>query len=272
MSVLSDFYGPPAWGTRYGVVDQYHPNGHHGLDLVHVQHAGIPALRAGRVVWREDRNSVLGNIIVVQVTPTDFDGYCHTLPIAKTGDTVQAGQVIGQVAGWDDFHGTAWTGPHTHLTNSSIYTGVLGVNTRDPAPVVLAVLGLSTASSNQSPLTDTEEEDMAKPILIQNTQPGTTNYGMVVLLGDNGYWTWLTAAQRDAWVFKGVEVWACTSGHFEYFIQTSRDQAAYLANLVGKAVPAAPAAPAVGDDELKALIAGIPDAVVKAQGAALSNG
>lgn len=141
MSVQS-FYSEARWGNRFGIKGpHYGANGHRGHDVKAAAGAAIPALRGGRVVL-VSYSSILGTYVVIEHAAGDFDGYCHvTRPVAQ-GAVLSQGQTVAFVAGAGDRPGSAWTGPHLHLTNGptqiSVHTGTV----RDPAPIIRSVLSI----------------------------------------------------------------------------------------------------------------------------------
>lgn len=104
-SHVSDYFGDrPEWDF------------HHGVDFAHGAGTPVPALRSGTVALR-DTHPDLGNYVVVQSGPNDYNGYCHLRGVPlELGQSVTQGQTIGYLAGYDDFHGSAWDGPHLHFT------------------------------------------------------------------------------------------------------------------------------------------------------------
>jgi len=110
-------------GPAFGVVDDWHPNGHRGCDYNGFK-AGTPLLAVNDgVIALVKESAILGNIVVLQVGK-HFFGYCHMqLPCAlKVGTKVKSGQVIG-FAGTT---GSASSGVHLHLTLSLNVNGVFG--------------------------------------------------------------------------------------------------------------------------------------------------
>lgn len=119
---------------------EYGPFGHHGQDIPCSTHEQEYALRAG-VVAIMGRSSVVGNYAAIKVAVGDYDGYCHWLAgtFPATGTVIAQSRPLGVAAGPADFHGSAWTGPHLHLTNGPTSVSVLGTDdVRDPAPIIRA--------------------------------------------------------------------------------------------------------------------------------------
>lgn len=135
------------------------PNGyHHGQDVPVAEHGAVYALRAGTVVVAARKPSpVLGYYYVIQVAPGDYDGYCHQLRIPAIGTNVTAGQLTSIAAGYNDAHGSAWSGPHLHYTNGPATFSVLGTDdVRDPRPVIRSVLA-GFAGGGSIPLDDSDD-------------------------------------------------------------------------------------------------------------------
>lgn len=110
-------------GPKFGVVDNWHPNGHRGVDYNGFG-SGEPlmAVADGKIVLVKF-SEVLGNVVVLQVGKLFF-GYCHLVkPCAlKVGTAVKAGQVIAHAG----TTGSASSGVHLHLTLSKVKEGVFG--------------------------------------------------------------------------------------------------------------------------------------------------
>lgn len=130
---VAEFYAQDRWGDLWGVtrvVNGRVTNPHRGHDVKAAGGETVPALRPGRVVLVSEASTsaILGYHIVVD-SGSGFDYYCHlrvgTRP--NVGAWVNAGDRVGLVAGWNDFHGSAWTGPHLHYGSGpnvrSVYEG-----------------------------------------------------------------------------------------------------------------------------------------------------
>lgn len=113
-------------GTKFGVVDADHPNGHRGTDWNKLKlGTKLPAVANG-VVSYVGKSEILGNVVVLKVKrkvlPTVYFGYCHmqkpcALPV---GTKLAVGDTIGLLGNT----GTASSGPHLHLTASFVAMGV----------------------------------------------------------------------------------------------------------------------------------------------------
>ncbi|ATB33619.1 GH25 family lysozyme [Melittangium boletus] len=136
------FYSEGQWRNRFGVTGPYYgPLGHRGLDIAASAGQAIPALRSG-TVRRVQYSSVVGHTIAIESAPGDFSGYDHVIRTrVSVGDFVQQGDIIAYAAGPGDDHGSAWSGPHLHLTRGSTDRCAFGENVSDPAPLIRSVLG-----------------------------------------------------------------------------------------------------------------------------------
>ncbi len=98
------------FGVGFGVVDSYHPRGHHGIDI----HAGygdpVRAVAYGRIV-SAGYDSSWGNFVRIDHGGGIYSLYAHLSQIAvHEGQVVAQGQVIGRVGC------TGWCfGPHLHF-------------------------------------------------------------------------------------------------------------------------------------------------------------
>lgn len=139
------FYAEGQWTSLFGVTGPYYgPAGHRGHDIAAGAGTGIPALRSG-YVRRVQYSSIVGNTIAIESAPGDFSGYDHVIRTrVSVGDYVQQGQIIAYVAGYGDDHGSAWSGPHLHLTRGTTNTCVFGEYVSDPAPLIRNILGTSS--------------------------------------------------------------------------------------------------------------------------------
>lgn len=107
------------WGDKFGATAG-RPNPHRGTDLQKPRFTKVPSYVSGTVV-DVVQNSVVGWYVVISIGGGRYIGYCHlragTMP--KIGAKIKAGDIIGEVAGTGDFTGSAWTGPHIHITETS---------------------------------------------------------------------------------------------------------------------------------------------------------
>lgn len=111
-------------GTRFGVVDKAHPNGHRGDDYNGLKvGTKLPAVSDGKIVlvqWSD----ILGNVAVLEVkrklVKNVYVGYCHMQKPAKLGAELKMGETVGFLGNT----GSASSGPHLHITGSYLKTGV----------------------------------------------------------------------------------------------------------------------------------------------------
>ncbi|KFA88421.1 GH25 family lysozyme [Archangium violaceum] len=141
-SNVQSFYAESRWTSRFGVTGPYYgPAGHRGLDIAASAGTGIPALRSG-YVRRVQYSSVVGHTIAVESAPGDYSGYAHVIRTrVSVGAYVQQGEIIAYVAGYGDDHGSAWSGPHLHMTRGSTDRCAFGEYVSDPAPLIRNILG-----------------------------------------------------------------------------------------------------------------------------------
>ena len=172
-----EFYADYDYKDPFGSLKD-RENPHRGSDILAEAGALVPAWRAGTVAG-VGRSSIIGDYVVVRDAFGQHEGYAHLVGIqVKTGDVVQVGSSLGKVAGHDDYHGSAWTGPHLHTTYgpaaSSVYTGKV----YDPWPEISKELA-TLASLGTTPIS---EEEM-KPYIIND---GKAYYLLVP--GRKGIW------------------------------------------------------------------------------------
>ncbi|MET0402038.1 MAG: GH25 family lysozyme [Cystobacter sp.] len=150
-SNVQSFYAEARWRNRFGVSGpDYGPLGHRGLDIGASAGQAIPALRSG-VVRLIQYSSIVGHTIAVESAPGDFSGYDHVIRTrVAVGDVVQQGDIIAYAAGPGDAHGSAWSGPHLHLTRGTTSRCVFGESVSDPAPLVRNVLGTGSGGGTSS--------------------------------------------------------------------------------------------------------------------------
>jgi GH25 family lysozyme M1 (1,4-beta-N-acetylmuramidase)/lysozyme family protein len=144
-SNVATFYAEGQWRNRFGITGPYYgPAGHRGLDIAASAGQAIPALRSG-IVRRVQYSSIVGHTIAIESAPGDFSGYDHVIRTrVAVGDYVRQGDIIAYAAGYGDDHGSAWSGPHLHMTRGSTDRCAFGENVIDPAPLIRYVLGTGT--------------------------------------------------------------------------------------------------------------------------------
>ena len=132
------------YGPLFGVVDNWHPNGHRGTDYNGFK-AGTPyfAVNDGVIVVNKF-SAVLGNVVVLQVGK-HFFGYCHMdkpSPL-KVGTKVVSGDIVG-TAGTT---GSASSGVHLHFTLSLVKDGVFGGKVYDADAFLKKVIAAQKAKA-----------------------------------------------------------------------------------------------------------------------------
>ena len=103
----------------FGLKDEYHPNGHRGVDYNGVpEGTPVKAVADGMTVVAVkgmEHSPGLGNSIVLQIG-SRFFGYHHLkdVPTLKVGDKVNAGDVVGKLGNTGKYS----HGAHLHFTLS----------------------------------------------------------------------------------------------------------------------------------------------------------
>lgn len=167
--------------TAYGAGGPfYDPNqGHRGAD--YDRDAGEPIYAYDDFqIQSIDSGSGLGvSVGVWRKTLGGFAGFAHVARIqGREGDWILKGQILAYVAGYGDYHGTLWTGPHIHTTEGGVsaYNCSVGIRPlQDPVPHINYMVfgdGSSTAGGGPTvpvdntvpanPNQEDEEEDMAQ--------------------------------------------------------------------------------------------------------------
>ena len=134
--------GKYKYGPLFGVVDQWHPNGHRGVDYNGFG-AGTPLLAVNDgVIVVNKWSDGLGNVVVLQVGK-HFFGYCHMVEASplKVGTKVKSGQQIGKAGTTGKFS----SGVHLHLTLSLLKDGVFAGKVYDADGFLKKVIAVQTA-------------------------------------------------------------------------------------------------------------------------------
>ncbi len=142
MALASEFYAPARWTDRWGSMVG-RPSPHKGLDIGAASRQVIPIHRSGRVVNVSRSDSVGGYFTLQAFDSGEFDTYCHIIPGVSVDVIYYRDQTAGWAAGYNDDHGSAWTGPHLHLCRSTSIGGwaTWGPWNLNPEEVLLAMLG-----------------------------------------------------------------------------------------------------------------------------------
>lgn len=206
MKSVLDFYSEVRWRNRHGVMgEHYGPTGHRGLDLAASVNESIPALRGGAVVYR-GKSSILGYYVVVQIGAEDFDGYCHVKNWTSKAYLKQ-GEKVAEVAGPNDYHGTAWDGEHLHITNGTKITSVHTDPRRNPEIVVRRIISQLGKKMNPN-------QRKSTVAVIRREQPTSKSKDLNRDFGANA------VATFDGWIYGetilGNNVWyrSPTGGYF----------------------------------------------------------
>lgn len=197
------FYARSRWGNLWHIKGPlYGPDGHRGHDIKTGAREAVPALRSG-VVEYVGESTILGPVVVIKVNATTYDGYAHLYGVTvEQGDIVSAGDYFARTAGYGDFHGSAWLGPHLHITDGAYAGSVYSGATRNPAIVINAILtsavvtpaaapkpavavAKANATTNTTPL---EEEEMPYE-LYRTVGPGAK--GRIGVAGGKSGFVWL---------------------------------------------------------------------------------
>ena len=109
-------------------------NPHRGFDVNrHGVGTPVPSLIDG-VVVRSERQSGLGNVVVVRRANGTYIGHAHLNErLVGVGASVSQGQAVGTLGNT----GTLTTGPHTHVTASKVSDNPSSGGVIDPLPYIL---------------------------------------------------------------------------------------------------------------------------------------
>lgn len=125
----------------FGSVNADHPTPHRGADYRRSAGQTVVAYEECTVIDSDLKSSVLGFCLVAQrKRDGKFIGWAHLLQGTRPGNgaVLQAGDKVGLVAGFNDYHGTAWSGPHIHTTEGSTAGHIYSGQNTDPAPDIAA--------------------------------------------------------------------------------------------------------------------------------------
>ena len=129
------------WGAPYGK-----PNAkvafHHGRDIIKPANTPIPSPVVGWVVALYT-SKYLGYCMVIRVGRGNYVGIAHSKSRRPIGYRVRLGTWIARVAGPRDFHGSEWTGCHTHWVWGTSRRSVLGILTKNPDLVLERALQIA---------------------------------------------------------------------------------------------------------------------------------
>jgi hypothetical protein len=139
------FYNPARFTTPFGEPGPFYTPGigHRGLDISAAGRQAIPVWAPG-VVYIVSSTGGLGPVVGIRIDGSDKRAaWAHLWGITvAVGQHLEPGDVVGYAATAADFHGSAWSGPHSHTTygfNDSIWQGG-SPGIQDPAPAIRAAL------------------------------------------------------------------------------------------------------------------------------------
>lgn len=187
-TALQDCYATVT--TVFGAGGEYYTNGHRGADYRRTARQSIYAYE-DTLIESVDYGSGLGwswgGKLLTGAKAGSFAGGAHlwsgSLP--REGATIAKGDVIGYVAGFDDVHGSLWTGPHIHTTAGSVSAYNCSVGIRplyDPAPQIAAsVASAATSGGSSTTITNRKrrrgDEEMAEKYYRKNSTGEIGRFG-----------------------------------------------------------------------------------------------
>lgn len=136
MTNIQDFYAEPHLDRAdgFGSLAGGRSNPHRGFDVNrHNTGTPVPSIVEGIVV-RSERQTGLGNVVVVRRANGTYIGYAHLdSRNVIAGEAVQQGTIVGTLGNT----GTLTTGPHTHVTASKVSDNPSVGGVIDPLPYIL---------------------------------------------------------------------------------------------------------------------------------------
>lgn len=136
MTSIQDFYAEPHLDRAdgFGSMAGGRTRPHRGFDVNrHNTGTPVPSIVHG-VVVRSERQTGLGNVVVVRRASGTYIGFSHLDSRAVgVGATVNTGDIIGNLGNT----GTLTTGPHTHVTASKSSDDPSTGDVIDPLPYIL---------------------------------------------------------------------------------------------------------------------------------------
>lgn len=188
MSALQDCYAEPT--TPFGAGGAFYDgSGHRGTDYARA--AGEPIIAYDdMIVEYVGKTAGLGYVIGLRrLTLGGFAGFAHAVDLMPLGARVKKGARLADVAGWGDMHGTLWTGPHIHTTESaaSAQSAALGIRPlTDPAPTIAAAIGGSSTAAGPGPATPIPKENLMRDRFIYRTDDTGKPVDWSIVGGDVG--------------------------------------------------------------------------------------
>lgn len=147
---------------------------HRGADYEADAGGTIVAYEECTVVNSDIKSNILGHCLVARrKRDGKYIGWAHvkvgTRP--SRGTVLKAGASVGIVAGANDFHGSAWSGPHIHTTEGTTEEHIrFGQNT-DPAPDIAAAVKASKVVQKPAtkPAVTSKPATASKPVPLKHT-------------------------------------------------------------------------------------------------------
>lgn len=127
---------------------------HRGADYRRSAGQAVVAYEACTVVDSDLKSQYLGYSLTAQRHRDGmFIGWSHLVVGTRPGNgtVLQPGDQVGLVAGFGDYHGSSWTGPHIHTTEGPTPGHIYSGTVTDPAPDIAAARG-GTAGGGGTPV------------------------------------------------------------------------------------------------------------------------
>jgi hypothetical protein len=117
------------------------PSPHRGADYRRSAGQTVVAYEKCTVINSDLHSSYLGYSLVAQrARDGKYIGWAHLLKGTRPGNgtVLEAGDKVGLVAGFNDDHGSSWSGPHIHTTEGTTADHIYQGQNSDPAPDIAA--------------------------------------------------------------------------------------------------------------------------------------
>lgn len=117
---------------------------HRGADYRRADGQKVVAYEKCTVINSDLKSSFLGySVVAKRARDGKYIGWAHlkvgTRPGA--GTVLNPGDQVGLVAGWNDYHGSSWSGAHIHTTEGSTTEHIYSGTNSDPHPDIVAAKG-----------------------------------------------------------------------------------------------------------------------------------
>lgn len=135
------------WGSTAG-----RPSAHRGADYRRSAGQPILAYEECTVVDSDLKSQYLGySLVARRKRDGKYIGWAHIRQGTRpaNGTVLLSGGSVGLVAGFDDFHGSSWDGPHIHTTEGDTADHIYQGKTYNPAGAIANAIG-STAGGGSS--------------------------------------------------------------------------------------------------------------------------